>query len=220
MEESSLQNGGLKSEEKPAFWQRNKWIFIGLFVMLLGIIAGRAILYFIDATYTYHGTVLQAPVPADNFTLTDHDGNLVSLEDFRGQVVLLYFGYTFCPDVCPATLTELARAKNALGQDADKLQVIMITVDPERDTPEKLKKYVTHFDPDFLGLSGDEEEIAVAATPLGIYYEKQEGSEATGYLVDHTASVIAIDPQGHLRIIYPFGTPGEDIAKDIGHLIR
>lgn len=220
MEKAILQDDNSLQEEEPGFWQRYKWLFVGFLVMLLGLLVGRVVLYILDASYTYHGTVLQSPVPANNFTLTGHDGNPVSLEDFRGQAVLLYFGYTFCPDVCPSTLSELARTKEALGRDADKLQVIMVTVDPERDTPEKLEKYVTHFDPDFLGLTGSEDEIAAAATPLGIYYEKQGGSEATGYLVDHTASVIAVDPEGHLRLIYPFGTPGEDIAEDIRHLIR
>lgn len=206
--------------EKSSVWQRYKWLLIGVAALILGLLAGWAVIALVDASYSYHGTVIQSPDPANNFTLTGFDSEPVSLEDFRGQAVMLYFGYTFCPDVCPATLVELANASQLLGKDAEKLQVIMVTVDPLRDTPEKLEKYVTHFNPDFLGLTGTEDEIVAAATPFGIYYEKQEGSVDTGYLMDHTASVIVVDPEGHLRLIYPFGTSGEDIAEDIRHLVR
>ncbi len=199
---------------------KRKWLAAGLAALLFGLLLGWAITSLLDATYTYHGTVIQSPDPAKSFTLSGPDGNPVSLQDFRGQAVMLYFGYTFCPDVCPATLVELARAKQLLGKDSENLQVIMVTVDPQRDTPENLEKYVTHFDPSFLGLTGSEDEIAAAATPFGIYYEKQEGSAASGYLMDHTASVVVLDPQGHLRLIYPFGTPGDEIAEDIEHLLR
>ena len=206
--------------EKSSALQRYKWLLIGVAALILGLLAGWAVIALVDASYSYHGTVIQSPDPANNFTLTGFDSEPVSLEDFRGQAVMLYFGYTFCPDVCPATLVELANASQLLGKDAEKLQVIMVTVDPLRDTPEKLEKYVTHFNPDFLGLTGTEDEIVAAATPFGIYYEKQEGSVDTGYLMDHTASVIVVDPEGHLRLIYPFGTSGEDIAEDIRHLVR
>ncbi len=201
-------------------WLRYKWLLVGFGALLFGLLVGWAVLAFIDASYTYGGTVIQSPDPVRNFTLTGPDGKPVNLADYRGQAVLLYFGYTFCPDVCPATLAEVAKARRQLGKDAEKLQVVMITVDPLRDTPEKLGEYVTHFDPSFIGLTGNENEIATVATIFGIYYEKQEGSEATGYLVDHTASVIVIDQEGYLRLIYPFGTAGEDIAKDLSHLIQ
>lgn len=206
--------------EQTENWWRNKWLIITVAALLLGLLVGWVVLWLIDVSYTYHGTVIQSPDPSSNFVLTGHNGEQVSLEDFRGKAVMLYFGYTFCPDVCPATMVELAKAKQLMGQDGDRLQVIMISVDPLRDTPEKLEKYVTHFDPDFIGLTGSEDEIAAASTPFGIYYEKREGSEASGYLIDHTASVVVIDPDGYLRLIYPFGTPGEDIAEDISHLIR
>jgi len=132
----------------------------------------------------------------------------------------VYFGYTYCPDVCPTTLAELARALQRVGRRADQVQVIMITVDPERDTPEILARYLAHFDARFLGLSGTAAEIAAAATPLGIYFAKHEGTAATGYLVDHTATVAVIDRDGYLRLVFPFGTPGEDIASDLIHLLK
>jgi protein SCO1/2 len=107
-----------------------------------------------------------------------------------------------------------------MGRQADKVQVTMITVDPERDTPELLAQYMAHFDARFIGLSGTAEQIAAAATPLGIYYERHEGTAATGYLVDHTATVAVIDQNGYLRLVFPYGTPGEDIASDLAQLLK
>jgi len=169
---------------------------------------------------TFHGTVIQSPDLAADFTLTASTGERLSLSDLRGKVVLMYFGYTFCPDACPTTLNELKKVPPALGDRADEVQVVMVTVDPQRDTPEVLREYLSHFDPTFLGLTGTEEEILAAATPLGIYFSAHEGSAATGYLVDHTTSVLAIDKAGYLRLLYSFATPGEDIAADMRHLVR
>ena len=119
---------------------------------------------------------------------------------------------------CQPTSFRKARARS-LGKDAEKVQVLMISIDPERDTPDKLEQYVAHFDPSFIGLTGTENQVAAVASQYGIFYEKHEGTAATGYLVDHTASVVVIDPEGFLRLIYPFGTPGKDIAEDLKHLI-
>ena len=188
--------------------------------MLLGFLVGWAIISLIGTPYTYHGTLIQSPEPDRNFTLTGPGGEAVSLRDFRGKAVLLYFGYTFCPDVCPATMVELARATEMLGEDANKTQVIMISVDPDRDSPEKLADYVTHFDPSFIGVTGSEDEVAAVATQYGIFYEKHEGTVASGYLIDHTASVVVVDADGYLRLVYPFGTAAEDIAEDLGHLVN
>ena len=170
--------------------------------------------------YTFHGTVLQSPQPAPDFELTASHGQKVSLKDFEGKTVMLYFGYTFCPDVCPATLSELRGAMKILGGQSDDVQVIMISVDPERDTPEMLAEYVTHFHPSFLGVTGTPDEIAEVATLYGIFYEAHEGTPATGYLVDHTATVMVIDPDGHLKLVFPFGTPAEDIAEDLEHILN
>ena len=169
--------------------------------------------------HTFHGTLIQSPDPVPDFTLLGHMGQPVSLSDFRGQLVVLYFGYTTCPDVCPTTLAELRLAREALGQDADQVQVLMVTVDPERDTAEVMADYVTHFDPTFIGLVGTPDEIAAVATYYGIFYEKQEGDSALGYLVDHTATQMVIDQEGHLKVVYPFGTSGEDIAADLKYII-
>lgn len=201
-------------------WPRYKWLIIGAAALFLGLFAGWAVIAFIGTPYAFHGTVIQSPDRDSNFTLTGPTGERISLYDFRGQAVLLYFGYTFCPDVCPATMVELAQAVEILGDEADKAQVMMISIDPQRDTPEKLQAYVEHFDPSFIGVTGSEDEIAAVATQYGIFYEKHEGTAATGYLIDHTASVVVIDPDGYLRLVYPFGTPARDIAEDLQHLIN
>ncbi len=167
-----------------------------------------------------HGTVIQSPERSPDFTLDASTGGRVSLSDLRGKVVLLYFGYTFCPDACPTTLNELKKVPAALGKSAGDVQVVMITVDPERDTPEVLRQYLAYFDPSFLGLTGTDEEILGAATPLGIYFNAHDGSANSGYLVDHTTAVLAFDREGYLRVIYSFETPGEAIAEDMRWLVR
>lgn len=198
--------------------KKSVWIFI------LGLVLGLVLVAVIALPrlrpYTFHGTVLQSPQPAPDFELTAAHGQKVSLKDFDGKVVMLYFGYTFCPDVCPATLSELRGAMEILGAQAKDVQVIMISVDPERDTPEILAEYVTHFHPSFLGVTGTPEEIAKVATLYGIFYEAHEGTTATGYLVDHTATVMVIDQDGHLKLVFPFGTPAGDIAEDLEHILK
>ncbi len=170
--------------------------------------------------HTFHGAILQSPLPAQDFSLMSHVGQRVALSDLRGKIVLLYFGYTICPDVCPTTLAELAQARKLLGRDADQVQVLMITVDPERDTIPVLADYVVHFSSTFLGLRGTPDETAQVATYYGIYYEKHDSDSALGYLVDHTATVMVIDRNGYLRLVFPFGTPAEDMASDLQYLLR
>lgn len=217
-ETSSVENPDLTTS--PAAKSSMKWVVIGSVALVLGLLVGWGLLQLIERPYTYHGTVIQSQTPAANFTLTGAGGEEVSLSDFRDKVVLLYFGYTFCPDVCPATMVEMKKAMQVLGEDSEKAQVIMVSVDPDRDSPEKLAEYVTHFNPNFIGLTGSEDEIAQAATPFGIFYEKHPGSIESGYLIDHTASVVVIDPDGYLRLVYPFDTPGEAIAADIQEMAK
>ncbi len=169
--------------------------------------------------YEFHGTIIQDMEAAD-FTLMSSNGQRVSLDDFRGKIVVLYFGYTFCPDVCPATLVEIASAMDILGEDAQEFQTIMVSVDPERDTPEQLAEYVGHFDPNFLGVTGTEEQVAEVATMYGIFYEKHEGTVATGYLIDHTATTLVIDKEGNLKLLLPFGTTAQEMADDLEQLLK
>ncbi len=142
------------------------------------------------------------------------------LTDFAGEIVVLYFGYTFCPDVCPTTLSKLADAMDMLGDKADDVQVIMVSVDPERDTPEMLADYVEHFHPDFMGITGERAAVDRVATLYGVYYEKEEGSAASGYLVNHTATVMVIDRDGYLKLVLPFEGTAADIAEDINYFLR
>ena len=170
--------------------------------------------------YSFHGTLIQSPEVSPDITMVSHTGQLASLSDFRGKWVFLYFGYTYCPDVCPATLAEIHNALEIIGPRAEEVQVLMITVDPERDTPAALSQYLSHFGPNFLGLIGTPEQLADAAALYGVYYGKSESSEGAYYLMDHTASQMLIDPEGHLKLVYPFGTPGEDLAEDLAYLIK
>ena len=198
--------------------KKSIWIFS------LGLVVSLALIVLIALPqlrpYTFHGTVLQSLQPAPNFELTASHGKTISPKDFEGKLVILYFGYTFCPDVCPATLSELRGAVELLGNRAGDVQTIMISVDPERDTPEMLAEYVAHFHPSFIGVTGTPDEIAEVATLYGIFYEAHEGTAATGYLVDHTATVMVIDQEGHLKLVFPFGTPAEDIAEDLEQLLK
>jgi protein SCO1/2 len=170
--------------------------------------------------YTFKGTEFVGDRPAPNFTLTGADGQPVSLSDFGDKVVVLYFGYTFCPDVCPTTLTDMKQVMQLLGNKADDVQFIMVSVDPERDTPDKLGEYVAYFDPRFVGLTGTPEEVLAAATPYGVIFEKHEGTAATGYLVDHTATLNIIDKSGKLRLLFPFDAEPKDIADDLKQLVK
>ncbi|NNC74751.1 MAG: SCO family protein [Acidimicrobiia bacterium] len=169
--------------------------------------------------HLYAGTVLQSPQPAPEFTLTTHNGDQVSPRDFGGDVVLLYFGYTHCPDVCPLTLSNVAKALDRIGSDAERVQLMMITVDPERDTPEVLDDYMGHFDETFLGLGGDPDEIARIAALYGVFYRANEGDVETGYVVDHTATLMAIDPTGALRVVYSPEIGAEALAPDLKELL-
>lgn len=166
-----------------------------------------------------HGTLLEPPLPAADFTLTS-DAGPVRLSDLRGKVVVLFFGYTLCPDVCPTTMVRLGQAMELLGKDAERVQVVMISVDPERDTPEKLGQYARAFHPSFLGLTGTREEVDAVASAYGIYHAKAEGSSATGYLVDHTATTTVLDRGGGIRLLWPFEVPAEDLAADLRIMLR
>jgi protein SCO1/2 len=168
-----------------------------------------------------HGIQLQSPRVADDFTLETSTGEPMSLSDFRGKYVVLFFGYTYCPDVCPTTLNDLQQMVKELGEKrAENVQIIMVSVDPERDTPEQLAQYLAFFNPNFIGMTGTVEDIQPVASQFGIYFERHEGSADTGYLVDHTAAVTVIDPEGYVRMIFTNGVKGADMASDIAYLMR
>lgn len=151
--------------------------------------------------------------------LTDHNGKPRTLADFRGKVVTLFFGYTQCPDVCPTTLAEMAQVVKALEPDGDRVQVLFVTVDPERDTPELLKQYVPAFNPAFLGLRGDAEATQRTAKEFKIFYQKQP-LKGGGYSMDHSAGTYILDTQGRLRLYAQYGRGAADIVHDIRILLR
>lgn len=192
---------------------RNQILVLGLSILLLLAVAACG-------EPEYNGTVLPEPIAAPDFTLTAAGDESVSLSDYRGEVVLLYFGYTFCPDICPATMAELGRIQAELDDAGEEMQVIMITVDPERDTPQVLADYVSHFHPTFIGLSGTQEEIDAVVSDFGVYYEKHEGTAASGYLVDHTARVFVVDREGDYWLSFPFGMEREAMQSDLRTLLR
>jgi protein SCO1/2 len=169
--------------------------------------------------HEFAGTEYPEPEVAPDFELESAAGP-VKLSDFDGRFVMLYFGYTFCPDVCPATLANMKQVRRLLEEDADQLQVIMITVDPDRDTADQLAEYVGYFDDSFIGLTGDQAAIDGIAKTYGVYHQKHEGTEATGYLVDHTAATFLLDSQRRLRLIFSYDDMAEQIADDIRFLIK
>jgi protein SCO1/2 len=150
--------------------------------------------------------------------LTDHAGKLRHLEDWRGKAVVVVFGFTHCPDVCPTTLADIAQALKELGADAQRVQVLMVSVDPERDTPESLGKYVTAFDPSFVGLRGDLAATKKVASEFKIYFEKRKTGET--YSVDHSAQLYVIDPQGRLRLLVRHDRIAQDLAPDLRAILR
>jgi protein SCO1/2 len=155
-----------------------------------------------------------------DFKLTDHNGKPRTLADFRGKVVVMFFGYTQCPDVCPTTLSDLAAALQKLGGDANRVQVLFVTVDPERDTPELLSHYVPAFNPTFLGLSGDAAATAATAREFKVLYQKQAGSAPGSYSMDHTAGTFIFDPMGRLRLFVGQAQGPAVFAHDIRELLR
>jgi protein SCO1/2 len=154
------------------------------------------------------------------FKLFDTSGRPTTLADFKGKVVVLFFGFTHCPDVCPGTLAELALVKQQLGADGDRMQVVFVTLDPERDRPEILKEYVPAFDPTFVGLYGDAADIARTAKDFKVFYKKVPGSAPGSYTLDHTAAAYVFDPKGRLRLFASYGQGPEALTHDIQLLLR
>ena len=155
-----------------------------------------------------------------NFALTDHNGRPRSLQDFAGKVVVLFFGYTQCPDVCPTSMLELVEVKKLLGKRGELLQALFVTVDPARDTPEVLKAYMENFDPSFLALYTTPDKLEVLAKDYKVYYKKVEGPTPTSYSVDHSAGSYVYDTQGKLRLYTRYGSGATLLAADIKLLLQ
>jgi protein SCO1/2 len=183
-------------------------------VLLAAVITGCG-----EGEYAFQGGEIKPVAAAPAIELTDQYGQPYSLAEREGRAVLLYFGYTTCPDACPTTLSDWIEVKRLLGDKAEDVEFIMVTVDPERDTVETLNAYMAFFDPEFLGLTGDQEAITTVEQNYGIMAVREEHPEsATGYLMNHTTSFWVIDPEGRLRLTFAHGTDPEVVAEDVEHL--
>ncbi|NJN17141.1 MAG: SCO family protein [Oscillochloris sp.] len=167
------------------------------------------------------GTVIEPPVVLTDFTLPSSLGRDLSLRELQGKPTLLFFGYTFCPDVCPLTLSEFRKVKENLGSDGDAVNYLFISVDGERDTPEVLARYVQNFDPGFVGMQGDEATLRRIGKDYGLFYQKNtpEGTGAA-YLVDHSSASYLLDAEGRMRVVYSFGTSPETITEGVQQLLE
>ncbi len=168
---------------------------------------------------TLRGMVIEPPKPMPDFTLQSVDGP-VSLSDFRGKIVVLYFGYTSCPDVCPTTLANLRQALNDLGEKADEAQVILVAVDWQKDTPERVASYLSAFHPDFVGLSGTQAQIDAVTKDFGIFYQINPPDENGYYTVDHTATTLVLNREGGLILTWPYGLTADELLEDLKVLVR
>jgi protein SCO1/2 len=182
------------------------------------IICSLALLAGCDERPKFRSTDITGADYGKSLELIDHNGRRRTLEDFRGKAVVVFFGFTHCPDICPTTLADLSQAIRQLGADAERVQVLFVTVDPERDTPEVLAKYVTAFDPRFLGLYGDAAATQRVAKEFKIYYEKRK-TGAT-YSVDHSGQSYVIDPQGRLRLFVRHDRIASDLPDDLRTLLK
>lgn len=169
----------------------------------------------------FHSVDITGVDYATGFKLTDFDGKARTLKDFQDQVVVVFFGYTQCPDVCPTTLSEMARVKQLLGTDGERFQVLFVSLDPERDTPDVLRAYMQSFDNDFLALyTGSDAELQRVARKFKIFYEKVDGRTPGSYTINHTAASYVYDPKGKLRLFVRYETPVDEIASDIRRLLQ
>lgn len=198
---------------KEKCMKRIPYISITLLVLLFLGACGPA--------YTFRGGAISTPKAAPDFTLTDQNGQPWTLSQQRGKVVLLFFGFTNCPDVCPTTLADLATVRERLGADGDKVQIVMVSVDPKRDTLAQLKSYMAKFDAAAIGLTADETTLAPVYKAYGVSASEQEHEHDGGEtMVEHSSYVYVIDRTGNWREVFDYGTPIEDIASDVQYLVR
>jgi protein SCO1/2 len=189
--------------------------------LLKALLLGAALLLAgCDDKPSFRNTDVTGLEYAKDFKLTDHTGKPRTLADFRGKVVTIFFGYTQCPDVCPTTMAEMKEVLRKLGPaDAAKVQVLFVTIDPERDTQELLAQYVPAFDPSFIGLRGDLETTAKTAKDYKVFYQKVPGKTPGSYTMDHTAGSYVYDPQGKLRLFVRHAAPGEEPSASIDRMV-
>jgi protein SCO1/2 len=195
-----------------------RYLLLGL-ASLVGLVAVYATLVF-ARPHEFQGSLINPPAPARDFTLIDQHGNPFTLSQARGSLVLLFFGYTNCPDVCPVTLADFKKIKAQLGEQAGQVKFVFVTTDPDRDTPERIAAYLENFDPNIAGLTGDLKTLEKVWQDYGVYRVKVESHDHTGYTVDHSSRLYAIGPDGKLHLIFTFGTSAEAMTADVQALLK
>lgn len=189
---------------------------------LMGTVLGATVLFAAgcsEPAASFSGIDITGADYATGFSLTDHNGQPRTLSDFKGKVVVLFFGFTQCPDVCPTTMTELAEAKRLLGADGERLQGLFVSIDPERDTPEIMKQYMASFDSSFLALYAAPDALPALAKSYKIYYKKVDGPTPTSYTMDHSAGSYVYDPEGRIRLYHRYGSGAPALAADLKKLL-
>jgi protein SCO1/2 len=188
----------------------------GLGFILISLIVS----FYFGQNYTFRGSLIEPPVPVEDFTLKNYDGDNFQLSQQMGKIVLVFFGYTSCPDVCPTTLAEFKQIQNRLKQHADKVEFVFITVDPDRDTPERIGNYLQSFSPSFWGLTGSQEILDEVYDLFGVYAEKEETGSTSGYLVAHTSRIYVLDQGGRLRLTFAYESPVDSMTEDLLQLLK
>jgi protein SCO1 len=197
-----------------------KILWVGIVSLVMVVVAVLLTMIFTKSA-NYRGTAYGEPYPlAPQIELIKSDGGTFRLGDQKGKIVLLFFGYTSCPDICPTTLAELKLVSDELGDKSNSVEVVFVSVDPKRDTPEKIQNYVDQFNESFLGLSGSTEELEPIWEGYGIFREEVQAGSGLDYTVNHTARIYLIDQTGNLRLSYGFQTPMEDIVHDLELLLK
>jgi protein SCO1 len=196
---------------------------VAVIIAVVFVIAMVAMVLFSQSAgneYHFQGSRIDPPIAAPDFTLTQANGEEFQLSEQRGKVVLIFFGYTFCPDVCPTTLAEYKVMHEELGEAAEQVEFVYITVDPERDTPEVIDRYARAFNPEFIGLSGEESELQPIYDRYGVFREIQEAQASGSYLVAHTSVIYVIDKEGNWRLTFPFEMGPYEMAEDVLFLVN
>lgn len=198
-------------------------VISGVLAIVL-LVAGVGLYFFVRAqekpAHEFTSGSYPVPNPAADLALNDQDGNPFTLADHRGKVILLYFGYTYCPDFCPTTLSDFQQVRANLGEQAADVEVVFVSVDPARDTPARMKEYLAFFDPTFIGITGTEEQLRPIERSYFVTVSQDPATPgASGYLVNHSTSLYAIDQEGNLRLTWGYGTSTDDITTDVRYLL-
>lgn len=212
--------------EESAVTQKPSKTYLGkknLLLFLGAVLAGFILVIAIGISaqpYRFKGSKINPPALANDFSLIDQYGNEFHLAENRGKVILIFFGYTNCPDICPTTLADFKQIYEKLGERADDVVFLFVTIDPERDTPDRLAKYLPVFGEGIIGLSGSEDELTPVWKDFGVYRSKVDSDSAAGYLMDHSTRVYGLDKDGNIRVTYPFGSPLDSYIKDVNYLLN